>query len=267
MNDVTNTNTNTTSLEIPDEYVSQLMAGVASSPLQATGAGGTPLLRLEKSGTWVWGQGSDEVQEGSHWLVNPMTFMHGWVLWAKQVPGQKNRKLGEVMGSMARPAPDCPPPINGMDFVPQGSFELKCMDGTDAGVQVLFRSPSQGGTQAIGALVEVFQRHYAQPGGKAAPCPIVTLDNTWYPHPTYGKIYKPVFNVTGWADMNGDVPGAAPAQPAPAAEAAPAKPPRVRKPRLVPEGYEVLREDAPAAAPEPVSTQQAHAGQRRRPTR
>ena len=263
MNDITKTDGN--SLELSDEFVQQLMTGVASSPLQATGAGGTPLLRMEKSGAWVWGMGSDEVQHGSHWLVNPMSFMHGWVLWAEQVAGAKNRKLGEVMGSMSRAAPACPEPVNGKSFTPQGSFELKCMDGTDEGVQVLFKSPSQGGVQAIGALVEAFQRHYAQKDGKLTPCPIITLGNSWYTHPTFGKIYKPVFEVTGWADMNGAIPGAAPAPPA-EPQAAPPKPARARKPSLVPDPAPASRE-APAPEPAPVSTQQAHAGQRRRPAR
>jgi hypothetical protein len=253
MNDIVKPNTNTT---LPADYADQLMAGVASSPvMNAAVGGGNPLMKLDKgTGLWVLGQKNDEVQEGARWLVNPITFMHGWVCWIQGVNGAKNRKAGEVMGPMTRAAPPQPDPIDDKPFTPQGSFELKCMEGVDEGLQAIYRSPSQGGVEGISTLVQAFQRHFVQ--DRAYPCPIVMLKNTSYTG-NYGRVYKPVFEIVGWADMDGNIAGATVTPPAPAEATKPAS---ARKPPL-------RALETPPAEPAPVSTQQAHIGQRRRPGR
>jgi hypothetical protein len=268
MNDIVKPNTTS----LPADYADQLMAGIAASPvMNASIGGGNPLLKMEKgSGTWVIGQANDEMQDGSRWLVNPVSFMHGWVCWVDGAAGAKNRKAGEVMGPMTRTAPPQPDPIEGKAFAAQGSFELKCMEGVDEGLQVIYRSPSQGGVEAISTLVQAFQRHFAQ--DRAHPCPIVVMKSTNYQHPNWGKTYKPVFEIVGWADMDGNIAGAAAAAVAPPAAAEPAKPARVRKPSLRavgPGDPGPLKSSLQAAQtePAPVSTQQAHIGQRRRPGR
>jgi hypothetical protein len=250
---------NKTPAGLPADYGAQLLKGVASSPLQSSGGGGgVPLLRMERgNGAWVHGAASEKVEAGAMLAVNPLSFAHGWVNWIQGTNGGKSRKVGEVMGPMTQDAPPCPDPVEGHPYSPQAAFGLKFLNGKDEGLEVVFRSPSMGGTEAALALVQTFQRHYATDEGKHFPCPVIELRNTNYRHASYGLIYKPVFEVVGWADMNGNMPEdfdeiEAPAAPEP-------EPEPVAAPR---------RRTRPAAAtpdpgPAPVSTTQA----RRRPVR
>ena len=244
---------------LPDDFATELMAGVALSPILsvAGGGGGKPYLKMDRTGEFSFGPASDPVQQGSQWAINPMSFQHGHVCWLDPGNGQKGKKLGEVMGPMTRPIPSEPDPIDGTPYKPQGAFGLKCLTGEDAGVEVQYVTPSNGGLQSVKAVVEAFQRHYAQPGGKNYPCPVVVMRSSSYPHPAYGKIFKPEFQVVGWADMNGNIDdgsGSLPKpKPAPEPEAAVGKP--ARKPPL-----EVV-----GKAPDTPRAAEAPAGQRRRP--
>ena len=247
---------------LPADFAEQLVRGIAESRSTTILGSGQPLLRLLKSGEFVFGQDNIEVQQGSHWLVNTVTLAHGWSCWVDA--GNKNELRGDVMTSMLRDKPPQPAPIDGTPFKEQRSFELKCLDGEDAGTSVLYKNTSDGGMKAVDALLLAIQQQ-ASIKGNVYLFPIITLQQTSYQHPKWGLTYKPVFQIQGWADMNGNrevgTPVAAPdPEVAPASE--PVKPARARK---APLGAAAEPASAPAAAPGPVPTQQAHVGQRRRP--
>ena len=98
-------------------------------------------------------------------------------------------------------------------------------------------------------------------------CPVVVLESESYWHPKWAKdIFKPVFRLVGWANMNGELKPDETEQPAlPLEQSRPLKdemagqaPAKAVKPPL-----EAVQ---PAAEPvAPVSTVQARVGQRRRP--
>ena len=247
---------------LPVDFAEQLVRGIAESRSTTILGSGQPLLRLLKSGEFVFGQDNIEVQEGSRWLVNTVTLAHGWSCWVDA--GNKNELRGEVMTSMLRDKPPEPQPIAGTAFKEQRSFELKCLDGEDAGVTVLYKNTSDGGMKAADTLLLSIQQQ-ASIKGNIYLFPIVTLQQTSYQHPKWGLTYKPIFLIQGWADMAGNPEGPK-ASTAPPLEAAPASEPvKATRARKAPLGAAAEPASAPAAAPGPVPSQQAHVGQRRRP--
>ena len=240
-----------TDLGLPEDFASQIAAGIAESRATTVLSGGNkPFLRLLKSGDWVFGQENEEVQPGSRWIINSLTLAHGYCCWVDT--GSKNELKGDVMMPMTLPKPACPLPIDGTPFVEQRAFELKCLDGTDAGTEVIYKTNSDGGMKAADAVMVAVQQQ-ALVKGNVHLFPIVTMEQTSYKHSKYGEIFKPIFEIVGWADIHAVQAEQAEPAPAPAPE-----PARVRKPAL-----QAVAEPAQAAAP--VSTVQAHVGQRRRP--
>jgi hypothetical protein len=255
---------------IPEDYAKQLLSGIAESRATTIIAGGgKDLLRMLKSGEWVFGASNEEVQPGSRWVVNIMTLAHGWNCWVDGGPGAKNELRGEVMVSMTKPKPACPPAIDGTPFKEQRSFDLKCLDGADAGTEVLFKVGSIGGMRAVDTLLGKIHGQLANDPVHA--CPVLVFGTDHYDHNKWGRIYTPVLEIVGWADMNGKLAGAkAPVLPKAEPEVAAAAPTRKRKPPVAAE-LAPAPEPAPAAPPaaaeltQPVSTVQARVGQRKRP--
>lgn len=271
MNEVT-----TTSTAMPADYAEKLMKGIAESrSTTPAGMGGKPLLRLLKDGIWVYGQENIEVEPLSRWAINPTQLVHGWVCWKNaDKAGQKNELKGELMVPMTQAKPPQPAPVDGAGFASQLGCDLKCISGEDEGVEVHYKNGSDGGLKWMDGIRLAIQLRLSQPDGLNYPCPVLTLEQTHYPHPQWGKTYKPVLNIVGWCSMDGTmqdptafapVAPALPAQAPPPPEPAPAPTARVRA--------RSPRNPAPAAAPvkpaekpvEPVAAPVAPTGQRRRP--
>jgi len=251
--------------QLPADYISRLMSGIAESRAQTIVAGGKPFFRMGRSGAFIFGQSNEEVQEGSRWAVNIMTMSHGWSCWVDGGPNQANALAGEVMTVMTNPLPPRPDPIGDAAYKDQRSFEMKCLDGADQGTEVIYKINSVGGIRAVAELLDAIHAQLAW--ASDYPCPVLTFSSDSYPHKKWGQIYVPIFTVVGWADMNGNLQGDD--QPAlPLADRVPtteptrpaAEPARKRKAPLG-------AAPAAAAAPvQPVATAQTHIGQRRRPS-
>lgn len=244
----------------PQLTTEQLIAAINRASASITIAGGSkPFLRLLKSNEWVYGSENVDVQPGSRWCINYHTFQHGYCCWVDNGPGKKNELKGEIMGPAIFDKPQCPDPIGGTPFTEQLSFDLKCIDGEDAGTEVHYKTSSTGGKKAVKELLKAFT---AQVGVDLEHCcPIVTLDSDYYDHPKYGRTYVPIFTIHGWADIYGNLPTSAaleaPAEE-PVAEPVATEPVRTRQRRAP-------VEPPPPAAPTP--TARAHVGQRSRPAR
>jgi hypothetical protein len=219
---------------LPADFAKKLMSGIAESRATTTiGGGGKDLLRMLKSGEWVYGQSNEEVQSGSQWVINIMSLAHGWTCWVEGAGNAKNSCRGKLMVSMTEAKPACPPPIDNTPFKELRSFELKCITGEDVGIEVLHEVGSLGGMRAVDGLLAKIQAQLAV--DPAHPCPVLILGKDHYDHTKWGRIYTPVYQVIDWSDMNGNITG------------------------------------SPAAAPplrplptEPAATAQTHVGQRRR---
>jgi hypothetical protein len=239
MSEIANTNRNP--LSLPADFANKLVSGIAESRATTIIAGGgKPLLRMLKSGDWVYGQANDEVQDGSLWAINIMSLAHGYCCWVEGAGSSKNELRGEVMISMTEPKPQRPPPIDGSPYAEQRAFEAKCMTGEDTGVEVLHKTASVGGLRAVDQLLEEIQVKLQNPDGVQYPYPVVELQHDHYEHSKWGRIYTPVFTIVNWADLDGNLE---------------------RQDRRVAKA--TAREEE---QPQPVSTQRAHAGQRRRPS-
>jgi hypothetical protein len=217
---------------LSDDFLDQLVSGIADSRSRTPSSGGKPLLRLLKSGVWVFGQSNEPVQEGSEWAINPKQMGHGWVCWTSYSDSKTtNEKLGEVMVPVFQPMPERPEPVRGFEYAAQRSFELKCMTGDDEGEEVLYKTASDGGLSAANNFFAEFTARVNVVANRPWPVAIVQLLVTDYDHKKWGQTFKPVFEITGWADMNGErdtrARGAAPIA-AKVAAAAPAK--RVKAP-------------------------------------
>ena len=237
---------------LPDDYVKQLMSGIADSRAQTIVAGGKPFFRLLKSGKFVFGQTNEEMQPGSRWVVNIRAMTHGYSCWVDGV------LEGEVMVPMTQPLPRRPDPIDGVPFKDQRGMEMRCYDGDDQGVEVLYKINSTGGIRAIAALLTTIYDQLAR--RPAYPCPVLRFTSESYQHKKHGEIATPTFHVVGWANMNGDLDeGDQPSLPLQQAAPAPA-PARKRK---APLGEAPAAPETPA---QPVASAQTHIGQRRRPS-
>jgi len=250
---------------LPADFVSRLMSGIAESRATTIIPGGKPFFRLMKNGRYVFGPNNEEMQDGSHWAVNIMSMAHGWSCWVDGGPGKANDLAGEVLVSMTLPRPAQPAPIGEFEFKELYSMEMKCLNGDDAGKEVVYRINSVGGKRAIMALMdEIYGQLASRP---AYPCPVLVLTSDSYQHKKWGPTAFPIFTVVGWANMQGELDTGAdtPALADRVPTAEPTRPPPTRKAPLRPVAAEPAV--APAAAPvQPVLTAQTHVGQRRRPS-
>jgi hypothetical protein len=167
----------------------------ASAQLRTTT--GLPILRLLKSGEWVYGQNFSEVEDGSEWAIHPGTLEWGWISWKDAKPqGEKMVAMGyapmptlEELGS---------PP--GDQWMEQRSVQMQCVSGSDEGANVVYKGTSAGLLNAFTELVKMIAPRLTA----GEPCvPIVTLGVGHYMHKNreYGKIYTPEIKVLRWVTL------------------------------------------------------------------
>jgi len=99
------------------------------------------------------------------------------------------------------------------------SVNMKCLDGADAGVEVIFKATTDGAIKAIVLLVDELRNRLNgnQHNGKIVP--IVLLEKDGYQHPKHGPTAIPVLTIVDWMPLDGPAPTPAP------------KPPPVEQPR------------------------------------
>jgi hypothetical protein len=189
-----------------------------SSALRAlekdVGPAGTVILKMDKTGHWVFGADQTEVEDDATWAVNPYSFVHGFIAWGD------GEVLGEKMASVTQPLPE-------LDAAPAGAkrgwemqigMALKCRNGEDKDMEARFTTTSVGGKKSVQALGIAIATQVDKDPSK--PVPVVRLKKDHYTHKSYGRIYTPVFEIIEWVGMDG---AEAEAEAAPVAEeAAPA---------------------------------------------
>lgn len=186
---------------------------------------GVVILKMDRTGHWVFGSDQDEVEAGSKWAVNPYSFIHGYVAWGAAETPAAGTVLGEKLAPMTEPLPEVgPAPDNSDGWKVQVGFSLKCISGEDAGMEARFTTLSLGGRRAVQGLALAVAEQADKDQTKIVP--VITLGKDHYPHKAYGRIYVPVLTVQEWMSMDG--PAEASDAKAPVAEeAAPARRRRV----------------------------------------
>lgn len=173
-------------------------------------AGGSVILKMDKTGHWVYGADQTEIEEGSTWAINPFSFIHGFIAWGE------GEVLGEKMVPVSQPLPemDAAPPNAKRGWETQVGMSLKCLDGEDEGLEARYTVTSVGGKRAVQALALAIAQQVDTDPSK--PVPVVALKKEHYQHKSYGRIYTPVFEILKWIGMDGPTEEVA-EEPAPAA--------------------------------------------------
>jgi hypothetical protein len=159
------------------------------------GAAGVVILKMDKTGHWVFGADQTEVEDDSTWAVNPFSFVHGFIAWGD------GEVLGEKMVSVSQPLPEleAAPPMARKGWETQVGMSMKCLSGEDKGMEVRYTTTSVGGKRSVQALaVAIATQVDADP---KLPVPIVLLEKEHYSHKSYGRIYTPIFKITSWMSM------------------------------------------------------------------
>ena len=186
------------------------------------GPSGVVILKMDKTGHWVFGADQTEIEDGSTWAVNPFSFVHGYIAWGD------GEVLGEKMVPVTQPLPelDAAPPSSKKGWESQVGMSLKCLTGDDQGMEARYTTTSVGGKRSVQTLALAIAAQVEKDQSK--PVPVVRLKKDHYTHKSYGKIFTPVFEVVEWASMDGKTDEVdAPEEANPAAEDAPRRRRRV----------------------------------------
>ena len=186
------------------------------------GPSGIVILKMDKTGHWVFGADQTEIEDGSTWAVNPFSFVHGYIAWGD------GEVLAEKMVSVSEPLPniDVAPPGAKKGWETQVGMSLKCLSGDDEGMEARYTTTSVGGKRSVQTLALAIAAQVEKDQSK--PVPVVRLKKDHYTHKSYGKIFTPVFEVVEWASMDGKTEEVdAPEEANPAAEDAPRRRRRV----------------------------------------
>lgn len=181
-------------------------------------AGGSVILKMDKTGHWVFGADQTEIEDGATWAINPFSFVHGFIAWGE------GDVLGEKMVPVSSPLPelDAAPAGAKRGWETQVGMSLKCVSGDDKDMEARYTVTSVGGKRAVQALALAIASQVEKDQTK--PVPVVRLKKEHYMHKSYGRIYTPVFDIVEWIGMDGgstevdappvaDAPAEAPADP------------------------------------------------------
>ena len=164
------------------------------------GPTGTVILKMDRSGHWVFGADQTEVEADSTWAVNPFSFVHGFIAWGD------GEVLGEKMVSVSEPLPetDDAPPQAKKGWETQVGMSLKCLSGEDKGMEARYTTTSAGGKRGVQALAVAIAEMVDKDQSK--PVPVVLLKKEHYQHKSYGRIFTPLFDIQSWVSMDGEEP-------------------------------------------------------------
>ncbi len=162
------------------------------------GAAGVVIIKMDKTGHWVFGADQTEVEDDSTWAINPFSFVHGFIAWGD------GEVLGEKMVSVSQPLPelDAAPPNAKKGWETQVGMSMKCISGEDKDMEVRYTTTSVGGKRSVQALAVAIATQVETDSSK--PVPIVSLKKEHYAHKSYGRIYTPIFDIQSWVGMDAD---------------------------------------------------------------
>jgi hypothetical protein len=151
---------------------------------------------------WLLGEDGKEVPAGARFVANLEEYYRGWVRWWDGKPTDhligrvidRHRvhlrdELGELDESKWQQEP------NGTRRDPWARVAYLALRDLSNDEIVCFTSTSDGGRKAVARLADYYDR---QRHRHKAKMPVVELDAESYQHDTYGKIWKPKFNVVDW---------------------------------------------------------------------
>lgn len=231
-------------------------------------SGGSEFLKFGKDGIWTFGQQAKQVDpENDFALVNVLSVKEGFVCWTNfdAKLKKKNEKKGEVMVPAGQVINQDNLEDHGWEWKAQQAFDLKFLEGGHVGAQTRYVTSSQGGLEAAGALLDAVIVRVQS--GTPFFFPIIALAQDSYIHASWGKTYKPVFEIVGWADTEGNEdPEFVEEAPAVEKKVTKPEPAKAEKPKRVkpvkveePDEEPVEEEQEPDAEPEEVEAEETAA--------
>ena len=175
------------------------LAAALRKTAEEAASGPGVILKMDKTGHWVYGADQTEVDRSGVWAVNPLSFIHGYIAWGE------GEVLGEHMVAITEELPelDAAPPNAKRGWEPQVGMSLKCISGEDKNVEARFTTTAVGGKKAMHALAMKVAEQVEKDQEK--PVALVKLGSDHYQHKSYGRVFTPVFEVTDWIGLNGPV--------------------------------------------------------------
>ena len=185
----------------------------SAAPMQSV------ILKMDKTGHWVFGADQTEVEPDTTWAVNPFSFIHGFIAWGGEKTPAAGTVLGEKLVPVSEPLPDVgvPPEHATKGWEMQVGFSVKCLDGEDKGLEARYTTTSLGGKRGVQHLAIAIANQVDKDSTR--PVPVIKLGKEHYAHKAYGRVYTPIFEIVDWVSMEGDAEAAPQAEAAPAAEA------------------------------------------------
>ncbi len=200
--------------------VSSLAQSLRTMNTGVAEGGGGVILKMDKTGHWVFGADQTEVEDDATWAINPFSFVHGFIAWGD------GDVLGEKMVPVSSPLPELDPAPAGCKrgWETQVGLSLKCMAGEDKDLEARYSTTAVGGKKAVQALALAIAAQVDKDQTK--PVPVVRLKKEHYMHKSYGRIYTPIFDIVEWVGMDG---APAEADTSPEVDSAPAPDGRRRR--------------------------------------
>lgn len=198
-----------------------LLAGLKRTVENAPPRGEGSYLSFGKDGLWSFGAENNEITDEDRFLIDIESLATGFVCWTDYTKEEllrkkKNEKLGVKMLLISQGEVDYDTlPDHGWEWRRQVGFRGRFMNDPYAGKAAIFESSSGGGDDAFAAITSaIMQKLQADIAAGVDPSelalyPVVKFANTSYIHKTYGKTYKPVFDIVGWATKDGRIAGLA----------------------------------------------------------
>ena len=187
---------------------------------------GLPMLLFKRDGggTWMFGKKKTVVEDDSRWAVNPLTFKWGYICFGN------SKKPDERLVSISKPKPEITElPDTGFEWQDEMTVEMKCVAGTDAGLEVVFKASTGGGTDACNDLLAAVKDRFESGQHDGNVSPIVCLKKDSYQHIEHGRVWFPVLVVIDWMPLDGQPPAASVAKPTSPASLPPIEQPRRRR--------------------------------------
>lgn len=191
---------------LPDK--AKLKQNLASLGAAKNSMMGKALLRLTKTGIWVFGQDSEPFDLGVKLIGNPEVCT-GYVAWYKgEIEGEKMQPLsagpvnpddlGPVNSGTIPPGKNAP---SGRGWEEQVSIELVTQQ--DVPLQMVYKTNSLGGKRALLTLASEIA--FGMDENPKRYYPIIELGVDSYEHKIkeYGTIYTPMLNIVSWLDDTG----------------------------------------------------------------
>lgn len=168
---------------------------------------GKALLRMTKTGIWVFGADSEAIDTKQLLVGNPASLSSGFVAWwMSKIEGERMQPL-----SMGPVDPSTLPPVNSGSVPPgknkpsgngweaQSSIDL--ISRHDTPLSLVYKTSSRGGMMAMLELAG--QIAFGMHENPARAFPLIQLGVDSYTHKEYGEVFTPTLNIAGWLDAEG----------------------------------------------------------------